>query len=98
STDMNPMSICYNTPGSYDVQLIASDGANSDTLLMQNYIVVYPYPLPQSIQQIGDTLFANQGSPTYQWYYAGVAIPGATNYFYVAPQSGNFSVVATDNN
>jgi len=98
STDANPMSICYNTPGSYDVQLIASDGANTDTLLMQNYIVVYPYPLPQSVQQSGDTLFANQGSPSYQWYYAGVLIPGATNYFYVAPQSGNYSVVCTDNN
>jgi PKD repeat protein len=98
STDMNPTSICYNTPGSYDVQLIASDGANTDTVFIQNYIVVYPFPPPQGIMQSGDTLFANQGSPMYQWYYAGVLIPGATNYFYIATQSGNYNVVVTDNN
>ncbi len=98
STDMNPTSICYNIPGTYDVQLIASDGTNTDTVLMQNYIMVYPFPPPQGIMQSGDTLFANQGSPMYQWYYAGVLIPGATNYFYVATQSGNYNVVVTDNN
>jgi hypothetical protein len=48
--------------------------------------------------QIGDTLFSNQGATAYQWYYNGNLIPGATNYFYVATGSGDFNVVATDNN
>jgi hypothetical protein len=43
-------------------------------------------------------LFANPGAVTYQWYYNGNSIPGATEYFYVAAQSGNYNVVATDNN
>ena len=34
----------------------------------------------------------------YQWYYDGILIPGATDYFYIAPQSGNYNVVATDAN
>jgi hypothetical protein len=61
-------------------------------------IIVYPSPPPQGILQSGDTLFANAGAPGYQWYSNGNLIPGATDYFYVAPQSGNYNVVATDTN
>jgi len=98
STDQNPVNICYNTPGNYNVQLIASDATTSDTLLLLNYITVYPTPPPQGILQSGDTLFANQGASSYQWYYNGDSIPGATDYFYVASSSGDYNVVATDEN
>jgi len=98
STDFNPVNICYNTPGVYDVTLIASSSFGSDTLLLADYITVYPTPLPQGIFQSGDTLFANPGAVSYQWYYNGNAIPGATSYFYVAFTSGDYNVVATDNN
>ena len=98
STDVNPTVICYNTPGSYDVTLIATNGNLSDTLVFTNYITVYPYPPPQGISQNGDTLTANQGAVSYQWFHDGILIPGATNYFYVATESGNFNVVATDVN
>src|SRR5205085_11288431 len=50
------------------------------------------------ITQSGDTLIANQGAVSYQWYHGGNIIPGATNYFYVAQSSGNFNVVCTDLN
>jgi PKD repeat protein len=98
SADVNPTVICYNNPGDYDVTLIASDGNTSDTLFMPNYISVFPYPAPQGIQQSGDTLIANQGAISYQWYNNGILIPGATDYYYVAQASGNFNVVATDVN
>jgi PKD repeat protein len=98
SSDANPSSICYNTPGSYDVTLIASNGAVTDTLMLANFITVYPSPPPQGILQNGDTLFANPGAVAYQWYHDGSLIPGATNDFYVADASGNFNVVATDVN
>jgi len=98
STDVNPSTICYNTPGNYDVTLIATNAIGSDTLLLQNYITVYPAPAPQGIQQSGDTLFAIQGGTSYQWYFNGSIINGATDYFYVAPQSGNYNVVVADNN
>ena len=67
-------------------------------LLLTNYITVYPTPPPQSITQSGDTLFAIAGATTYQWYFNSNIINGATNYFYVAPQSGDYNVVATDAN
>jgi len=98
STDINPASICYNSPGSYTVSLIATNATTSDTLTLNNYITVYPYPPPQGILQSGDTLFANQGAVSYQWYLNGVIIPGTTNYYHVALQSGDYNVVCTDAN
>jgi len=98
STDVNPVNVCYNTPGQYDVTLIATGPLGSDTLLLNNYITVLPFPPPQGILQNGDTLFANAGSVLYQWYLNNNLISGATNYFYVAQQSGNYNVIATDAN
>jgi hypothetical protein len=97
-TSINPTNICYQTPGIYDVELIASNAYGIDTLFLASYITVYPYSPPQSILQDGDTLFANAGSMSYQWYFNGAVIPGATNYFYIAPSSGDYNVVATDQN
>jgi len=96
SIDLNPMGICYPSPGSYDVTLIAIGVTGTDTLTLTNYITVYPFPIPQGILQSGDTLFATQGSVTYQWYMNGNMITGATDYFYIATASGNYNVVATD--
>jgi hypothetical protein len=98
SIDVNPTNICYNAPGTYQVQLIATNALTSDTLTLNNYIIVYPSPPAQGILQNGDTLIANQGAVLYQWFYNGDLIQGATTYFYVATQSGNYSVVATDEN
>lgn len=98
STAQFPTNICYNIPGTYDLTLIASNSFGSDTLILSNSVLVYPYPPPQAVTQNGDTLFANNGAVSYQWYYNAVLLPGATNYFYVATASGNFNVVATDSN
>jgi hypothetical protein len=98
SSDANPVNICYNTPGSYDVTLISGDGNSYDTLIIPGYVTVYPSPPPQSIMQSGDTLIAIQGAVSYQWYYNGNMIPGATDYFYVAQVSGDYNIVAADSN
>jgi hypothetical protein len=98
STATNPTNICYQNSGSYDVQLIATNANGSDTLLLSNYITVFPTPLPQAIIQNGDTLFANAGAATYQWYFNGNIITGATDYFYIAPASGDYNLIATDSN
>ena len=80
------------------MELIATNANGSDTLMLPNYITVYPFPAPQGILQGGDSLYANAGAVSYQWYLDGNLIAGATNSFYVATQSGNYNVVATDNN
>ena len=96
STDAFPSGICYASPGNYDVMLIASNATSSDTLISN--ITVYPFPPLQGILQDGDTLFANPGATSYQWFFNSNIIPGATTYFYIAAQSGNYNVVATDEN
>lgn len=98
STDEFPSGICYSTPGNYDVSLTATNASGSSTYSCTACITVYPSPPPQGIAQGGDTLFANPGAVSYQWYFNANSIPGATNYYYVAPSSGDYNVVATDAN
>jgi hypothetical protein len=98
STDVSPSNICYNSPGNYDVTLIATGVSSSDTLTLSNFVTVYPYPAPQGITQIGDTLFAIAGAVSYQWFFSGNLIAGATDYYYVATVSGDYNVIATDGN
>ena len=98
STAVDPTGICYNIPGQYDVSLIAGNSGGTDTLTLADYITVFPLPPPQSILQYGDTLVSNTGFITYQWFYDGDTIWGATNYFYVATQSGDYSLLCSDGN
>ena len=98
STQENPGIICYGAPGSYDVILIASNAHRTDTLFLPGYVNVLPYPAPQGIMQSGDTLFANAGATSYQWYFNGNIITGATDYFYFAPLNGDYNLIATDAN
>src|SRR6185295_11760888 len=81
STDQNPMNICYNTPGTYDVTLITTNAGGSDTLTLSNYITVYTNPFAPLISQTGNTLTSTPAT-TYQWQLNSVDIPGATNQSY----------------
>jgi hypothetical protein len=54
--------------------------------------------LTPMITQNEDTLFASSQYAVYQWYYDSIAINGATDYFYLATQSGNYNIVVTDSN
>jgi hypothetical protein len=35
---------------------------------------------------------------SYQWYFNGSLINGASDYYYIAPESGDYNIVATDSN
>ncbi|MEO8085865.1 MAG: T9SS type A sorting domain-containing protein [Bacteroidota bacterium] len=94
----NPAGICYNFAGQYDVQLISSNAGCVDTLLISNYITVFPQPPALSLLYINDTLFSDQGFTFYQWYFNSNIIPGATEYFYLATANGDYNVIATDSN
>ena len=96
SIQTDPSSICYNIPGIYDVVLVSSNGTCTDTLVSSNYITVYQQPPPPNVSQVGDTLISNSGYSSYQWYFNGNLISGATSNYYVATQSGNYNIVATD--
>lgn len=98
STDSVPSQICYSNPGTYDAILIANNFFSSDTLVLNNYITVFPQTAPQSIIQVNDTLYSNQGFVTYQWYFNGTLINGASDYFYFPLANGDYNVVCSDSN
>ncbi|MEO5674781.1 MAG: T9SS type A sorting domain-containing protein, partial [Chitinophagales bacterium] len=97
SAAQNPSSICYSTPGIYDVTLITTSANGDDTLTLTNYITVNPTPATPIISQVGYTLTSTFAS-TYQWQLNSVDIPGATSQAYTVLQSGLYTVVVSDSN
>jgi hypothetical protein len=98
ATTASPQNICYYTQGNYDVTLVAANGAGTDSVTITNAIVVFPPVQFSPITRSGDTLFSNQGYVSYQWYLDSTMITGANNFYYVATQSGNYSVQVEDSN
>jgi len=96
STLQNPDSICYFTPGTYPVQLIVSNGTNYDTLTVSPLIIFGSAPAPPTITLIGGDTLVSSHAATYQWYYNGAPIAGATDSFYVEHQGGTYAVQITD--
>jgi hypothetical protein len=97
SSDQNPLGICYNIPGFYDVTLITTNANGSDTLKLNHYITVFTTPPFPTITQSGDTLTSSPAI-TYQWQFSSVDIPGATNQYYFAIQTGLYTVIISDSN
>lgn len=80
----SPVNICYNTPGVYDVTLIAGNGAGTDTIVKSNFITVNSCFLPQVSFSATDTFFCEKGcidffdqttnNPiTWMWYFTGAS-------------------------
>ena len=98
SNAMNPSSICYNTAGSYDVQLIVTNNYGTDTMLMPNYINVMQSPTNFALNLANDTIFASPGYTAYSWYINGNPILIATGSYFVPQASGNYFVSAVSVN
>ncbi|MEO8148060.1 MAG: T9SS type A sorting domain-containing protein, partial [Bacteroidia bacterium] len=95
STQQNPVNICYNNYGSYDVTLIACNVAGCDTLVLTNFINEYQSPV-NFIYQSNDTLYSLPFY-SYQWYeVTNGLIAGATNQNYVPTQAGNYYCSISD--
>lgn len=98
STAASPGAICYSNSGTYDVTLITTNALGSDTLTQSAYINVATSPGVFTVSQVADSLIAPQGFNSYQWYYNNVLIPGATSYYYVATQNGDYGIVVSNLN
>lgn len=95
STLQNPVSICYNTYGSFPVTLIVCNQFGCDSITMLSFINEFQNPI-DSIYQSNDTLYS-MPSVYYQWYEITLgAISGAINQYYVPSQTGNYYCVVKD--
>jgi hypothetical protein len=89
STGATTSSITVNQSGAYAVQVFDSSSCSgiSDTI----NIVVHPNPPKPIITQNGLTLSSSPAN-TYQWYYEGWPIPGATQQNYTVIANGRYKV------
>lgn len=88
STSQNPQ-VIYNVPGSYDVQLIVSDGTVTDTLTEADFIQVLATP-GQAAKPAGPADVC-QGDDVAQ--YTTLVVPFATSYAWSVnpPEAGTFT-------
>ena len=98
STDQNPLNIYYNAYGSFDVTLIACNGAGCDTLFLPLFITEFQTPPQPVITLINDTLYS---SPAFAYAWYNTTNPGtviSTGSFYVPLSFGSYFVTITDSN
>jgi len=104
STDQNP-EVLYSTPGVYDVTLVATNAAGSDTVVQTGTITVNAKPLakitPTGIVEVcagqSTVLTANPGAGfTYQWFRYGNLLVGETAQTLNTNQGGQYKVKVTD--
>jgi PKD repeat protein len=101
STDENPV-VVYNTPGTYDVTLIAYNSAGVNFALTQHdYITVYPHPVasfeanPQTLT-LPDSIvvFTNnsQNATSYFWNFGDGTTSTDMNPYHYFGQPGDYTV------
>jgi hypothetical protein len=98
NSSFNPPPICYNNSGTYDVTLITTNANGTDSLTVNNSVIIFPAVQFSGLTQNGDTIFTLPGLVSYQWYYDSTLIQAANNYYLVATMNGNYSVIVTDSN
>jgi Secretion system C-terminal sorting domain len=87
-------SLLVNSSGNYSVNVSNVCGTITSNIIAA---VVNPLPAVPQISLQTDSLLSTVAT-TYQWYFNGVLIPGATNSYYIPTQNGDYTVAITDSN
>ncbi len=98
SVAQSPANICYNTAGTYNVSLTATNGFGPDIETKTAYITVNPLPPTPIINQNGNILTSSVTATSYQWNLNGAPVLGATSISYTATIAGNYTVAISDAN
>lgn len=97
STDQNPIGICYNNYGTFDVQLIACNAAGCDTIFLPGFITEFQLPPTPVITLNGNTL-TSTSAYSYQWFIVGDTTVQGTAQSLTPAVSGNYFVLISDSN
>jgi hypothetical protein len=89
SSGQTTRQIVVRTPGDYRVTAENEDGCRGQSEVVT--VVLNPAPAVPTISLSGDTLISSPAA-SYQWYYLGEPIPGATGQRFVATEPGSYSV------
>lgn len=92
----NETSQCFYAKASGNFRVTTTDVNGCEGISDDLYVTVHP-PVLASISATLDTLTATSGV-SYQWYFEGTEITGATSQSHIAIQDGNYSVEVTDAN
>jgi serine protease len=99
STTVQNPTVTYNTAGTYNVTLTATNSSGSNTSTKSGYIVVNALPAKPTIVQNGNNLEVSPVNPnaSYQWYLNGTIITTGGSGPIITPSiSGNYTVEITD--
>jgi PKD repeat protein len=102
SAEADPL-VQYTLPGTYDVTLIVTNAAGTDTLLRSGFIAVFADPVAgwSAVQQNGNTLvFTNESqfAQTYRWDFGDGATSQESDPVHVYPQAGTYTVTLIASN
>ena len=101
STALNPV-VIYNTPGTFDVTLIASNEVGNNEAIQTNFILVNPLPNADftPVANELDVTFGNnsQNGDTYAWDFGDTGISALENPVHTYDMEGTFTVTLTVTN
>lgn len=96
STDQNPIHICYNSFGVFDVSLVACNGAGCDSIFLPAFINELQNPSVPVITQNGVTLVSTLAY-SYSWFSTNnSSMVLSTDSFYTPVSPGSYYVVICD--
>lgn len=85
----------YASSGTFTVKYFTTNCIGTDSVILNNYITIYPVQTLPVISLANDTLFSSEPNGN-QWYFNGSEIPGATAAYYVPLSNGDYSVTASN--
>lgn len=97
SVNDSMVTVVLDSAAIFETAFVSSVGGCQNSPMVFANINVFQ-PITPVVNQSGDSLVATPLSLSYQWYLAGVEIPGANDSVYVPLVSGTYSVMTADSN